>query len=332
MKLNYEQIRSIVIGADHTTEENGLVSLFRFTEEQKAAYEQRSTDFYNKSFATAGIRLEFETDSPSLFLSFLITKKTSSRRFFAHDVYANGRFLGQLGGVLSESESELPLSVCRSFSLGEGTKTVRVYLPWSVQSQIAEISLADGATLAPVKKDLRMICFGDSITHGYDAEHPSLSYANRIVDVLNADAVNKGIGGERFWPALAATRERFEPDLITVAYGTNDWTRLTREEWIQNATDFYQTLSATYPKAKIFALSPIWRGDKDTERQSGPFADLPNHLKKIASKLPNVTVIDCYPFVPHHSYAFHDKKILHPNDAGFGFYADCLIKEMKQYL
>jgi len=332
MKLTLEQINSIAIGAARVEEQDGLVSLFRFTKKQEEAYKNRSADFYNKCFATAGIRLEFETDSPTLALSVLV-HKGSSRRFFAHDVYVNDRLIGQLGATLEQSpDPDGALPFFGEFALGEGTKTVRVYFPWSMCSRIREFSLADGATITPVKKRYRMICFGDSITHGYDSEHPSLSYANRIVDALNANAVNKGIGGERFWPDLATMRENFDPDLITVAYGTNDWAHCaTREKFVSYTTQFYQNLSALYPNAKIFALTPIWRGDWESEKPTGPFSFAHECIEKATKDLPNTTVIRCFDFVPKHSHAFRDKS-LHPNDAGFGFYANGVLKELKKYL
>ena len=80
-----------------------------------------------------------------------------------------------------------------------------------------------------------MIMFGDSITHGYDALNPSFSYANRLADLLNADFVNKGIGGERFFPTLAQLKDDIEPDYITVAYGTNDWAHSPKEVFDKNS-------------------------------------------------------------------------------------------------
>ena len=51
----------------------------------------------------------------------------------------------------------------------------------------------------------------------------------RLADALGAEEVNKAIGGECFFPELAATKEDFQPEYITVAYGTNDWSRKSAE-------------------------------------------------------------------------------------------------------
>ena len=62
-----------------------------------------------------------------------------------------------------------------------------------------------------------MLMLGDSITHGYDAISPSNSYASLVADMLDANAINKGIGGEVFWPQFAAMLDNITPEIITVA-------------------------------------------------------------------------------------------------------------------
>ena len=222
MVLNLEQLRAVTVGAARVEQQDSGFRFFRFTQAQEEAYQLRSADFYMKTFATANVRLEFETDSRELSLS-VTAVPGSSRRFFAHDIYVGDRLIGQLGGKLEKDEEgkPIPCTVSNRFSLGNGTKTVRIYFPWSACSTLHALSLDDGSTLRPVPKKRTMLIFGDSITHGYDADHPSLSYANRLADALCANARNKGIGGEIFWPELAMrSDEDISPDLITVAYGT----------------------------------------------------------------------------------------------------------------
>lgn len=60
----------------------------------------------------------------------------------------------------------------------------------------------------------------------------------RLADALGAEEVNKAIGGECFFPELAATKEDFQPEYITVAYGTNDWSRKLAEEFQTNCRAF----------------------------------------------------------------------------------------------
>jgi lysophospholipase L1-like esterase len=184
----------------------------------------------------------------------------------------------------------------------------------------------------PVKRPVSMISFGDSITHGYDCSNPSFSYASRLADAFCAEAVNKGIGGEMFYPTLASLKDDLDPDIITVAYGTNDWSHSTKVAFDRDAKAFYEILSKNYPKAKIFAITPLWRHNMDsTEKDVGPFSYVHDYLAKVTAELPNVTLINGLELVPHEWRCFPGDG-LHPNDEGFRHYANNLYAAIKKYL
>lgn len=325
MKLTRTQIQAITKGAERITEQDGAVSFFRFTQAEEELYKKRNQDFYQKSFATAGIRLEFFTDSRHLSLSVRVSSG-SSRKFFSHDVLVNGKLIGSL----SSRETNTGL-FSDSFDLGLGEKQVCVYLPWSVASKILSLELDDGATLTPVKKSRKMLIYGDSITQGYDALRPPRAYAARLTDALDAEAFNKAIGGEVFCAPLAELAESRELDVITVAYGTNDFSRGDFERFEGHASAFYRTLAKKYPSAKIFAITPIWRADYEKDTGFGEFFRVRETISRIADTLDNVTVIDGFDFVPKNPSYFADLR-LHPNDEGFDLYADALIREIQQHL
>ena len=328
MKLTFDEIKTILSGAVRTEETDGKLSLYRFTKEQSEAYKAYSDDFYMKTFASAAMRLEFTTDSTSLFFSADVTR-ASSRTFFDFDVYVNGALkLNQSGTYYDDPHGKIEITL----ELGEGEKRVAIYLPWSAGTSIKELSLDDGATFSPIKKSLTLLSFGDSITQGYIARCPSFTYVNRLADALDASVVNKGIGGEVFFPTLAELRDDIEPDIITVAYGTNDWSKTDRERFDKNAKLFYEALAKHYPNAKIFSLAPIWRPNYNTAvKQMGEFSHVLGRFHEIASGIPNMTVINCFDFVPKERPAFAPD-YLHPNDRGFAHYASNLYAEIKKYL
>lgn len=329
MKLTVEQIKAIAKGAVRIEEKNGAVHLFRFTKEQEEAYVGRTTPsgkpLWDKTPATAGIRLEFITNSASLSIE-VEEVPASSCNCFVHDVFVNGKKLASFG----ENESD-KREFSANLALGEGEKEVRIYFPWSAASAIRSLILDDGATITPVQKSKKMLMFGDSITHGYVAIHPSASYASRLTDALDAEAFNKAIGGETFFPELAEMSDEGEFDYITVAYGTNDWSHVTKEVFDETAAAFYRALSRRNPNSKIFALAPIWRADYQTITKVGEFSYMKQVFDKLAKELPNLTVIDCFGFVPADSQYFADKT-LHPNDAGFEYYFNGVWNEIQKYL
>ena len=325
MKLTTEQIKSIAIGVSRVENANGADNLLRFTKEQEELYRVSSEEFYHKSFATAGIRLEFITDSVNLSMECEISPRSSSRKYFCHSIFVDGKRYSALSATVDTGVFG------GSWTLPEGEKKICIYFPWSVRSTIKSISIDDGAKLEPITKSHKMVIFGDSITHGYDASSPELSYASKLADALDADAINKGIGGEIFRPELAALADYTEPEYITVAYGTNDWCAFTYEEFTARCRAFYENLSKTYPNSKIFALTPIWRKQIVKPAKAGEFNVIGEYIKSVAESLPNVTVIDCLDFVPADLTCFSPDGV-HPNDKGFDFYANSVIEKIKNII
>ncbi|NIA07371.1 MAG: hypothetical protein GWP14_07030 [Actinobacteria bacterium] len=60
---------------------------------------------------------------------------------------------------------------------------------------------------------LRYLAYGTSITHGFDAEGPHLSYAGQTARRLGADLINLGVGGSA----------HCEPELADYISAQNDW-------------------------------------------------------------------------------------------------------------
>lgn len=333
MKLTYEQISAICQGAVRSAKTENGVGLYRFTEEQEEIYKRVSEDFYKKSRATAGVKLCFETDSSALFLCVNV-KRASSRQYFSIDVMVNGEPVGYLDNF---SDIEIPQAYAtirclqgkfsKQFALGEGTKQVCLYLPWSMEVEIQELSLDDGAWIKPIKAAKKLLAFGDSITQGYDALRPSNRYAAKLAEALGAEEVNKGIGGERFFPELAETQESFEPDYITVAYGSNDWSKSEEDEFKEKCQAFYAALNRNYPNARIFAITPIWRKDYTAEKMFGPFHKVSEDIENIVKEFENITCIHGFEFVPQEEKYFADLR-LHPNDEGFEEYFRSLYREI----
>lgn len=324
MKLTVEQLRAAAAGAITVDEQKDGIHFERFTASERAVY-QNNEGFLQKSYATAGVRLEFTTDSETLYLRAKISDG-SSRLWFRFEVFANGERVGEIGNGDADTHGVFEGTVL----LGSGMKTVRVYFPWSVKAVIEEVSLDDGACFVPVKHAKKALIFGDSITQGYDARYPSQSYASLLADALGVDAYNKGIGGEVFNPALAGAEEPIKPDIITVAYGTNDWSHENREVFEKNCAEFYTILSEKYPQAKIFAITPIWRKDHAKEAEWN-FAAMSGYIKSMADKLSNVTAIDALSFVPGEEKYFSDLW-LHPNDDGFRYQFEGLLRAMLECL
>jgi len=211
-------------------------------------------------------------------------------------------------------------------------KAVAVYLPWSVFCGVRAVELADGAFFEPVRREKKILMYGDSITQGFDSLRPSLSYSNRIADWLGAECRNKAVGADVYFPPLVEEPEvDFVPDYVSVAYGTNDWSKTTHEQFVENCPLFLSRVRAHYPKAKLFVLAPIWRKNWADEKPFGPFFTVREELRAACEKISGAIFIDCFEFVPGDEDLFEDRS-LHPNDAGFDHYFENLRKAMAPYI
>lgn len=338
MDLNFEQIKEITHGAVRIEEEKDGIHFYRFTDEQMEIYKEYNDDFYKKTFSASGVKFVFKTNSNKLFLK-VFTEKSSSRTYFSFDILVNGKFIDSLDNY---SDKEIPeMYPHKQYGLGEfskrfefeyGEKEITVVFPFSVKVVLEQISLDDDAYIEAVKREKKILMFGDSITHGYDSLHTSANYASKLADALGAELINKGIGGEMFFPALAKTKDNFRPDYITVAYGTNDWNKLSeRTEFENKCKEFYTALSKNYPDSKIFAITPIWRKDYLDEKPVGTFESIRECIETITGKLDNVICVNGFDLVPHVEKYFGDL-YLHPNEEGFKYYFENLYKIIKKYI
>ena len=336
MKLSIDKIREITTGADRIEEQNGEVCFFRYTKAQDERYQIRNPELRHRSLSSAGIKLCFDTDSKNLFLT-IATRPSGTRKFFSLDVLVNGEPIGYIDNFEGcDLSNYIALNVpdgefSKGFALGEGKKRVCIRLPWNKITSLKELRLDDGALVEGVRSQKRLLAFGDSITQGYDALRPSDRYVTKLADALGADEYNKAIGGDIFFPDLAVLRDSFTPDIITVAYGTNDWNCLEEGEFVANCRGFYKNLSSNYPTTKIFAIAPIWRADCEESRKFGDFLKVSAHIKEATKDLSNVIFIDGFDFVPHDRNLYSDK-YLHPNSEGFEYYFNHLYAEIKKYL
>lgn len=131
-------------------------------------------------------------------------------------------------------------------------------------------------------------------------------------------------------PKLACEKSFFRPDLITVAYGTNNWSVSAKDSFKQDCMDFFNNIEKTYPDVPVFAIAPIWRADCMEKRKFGDFFQVAEIIKDISLKCKNITFINGVDFIPKNKEYFRDS-YLHPNDEGFAFYTQSLIKEIEKY-
>ncbi|MBQ8605877.1 MAG: hypothetical protein IJ408_04000 [Clostridia bacterium] len=321
MKLDFETIKKITFGYVSFSQKEDKLAFYRLTEAQKAAFVREQESHIKKVNATCGIRFDFITDSKTFKMAFSDVGSGSSRTFYSFDVYENGEMIySYFGDYEKVSADEFSVSL-------SGNSRVQVFFPNLSSFSVVSVELDDGATVTPVVPKCNILMHGDSITHGYDAIYSSQSYANRVARKLDAQIVNTAIGGAVFNPEVIEKPEGFEPDLITVAYGTNDWSKLEKAKFQNNFITFIEKLNETYPGVPKYYILPIWRGDNGRVTDCGTFDDHREYMKKEIEKR-GCIALESMDFVPHDAHMF-SPDLLHPNDNGFFHYANNLIKHIK---
>jgi len=325
MILNETQLTAAIHGWVDRETIDGYTFFYRFTEKQRNYY--ANTHFVTKERASASIYMEFVTDAEGLGFEF-IQQRASSQNFYFFDLYVNGKMIFHDGNASYDGTEES--SLFRELPAGE--KTVRVNFPNLSATGLRNVELKNATIFRPTEKKLRYVAYGDSITQGYTAKAPSLSYVNLVGEALNADVYNLGIGGEFFQPLMTDDAYPVKADLVTVAYGTNDWGHVTPEEDAVRRKEFFDALCRIHEGAKIFVLLPIWRGQESVSRNGyGTLEDYRNILREDLKKYPRITPVEGADFVPHHE-DFFMPDVLHPNALGFTQYAKNLLTELKKHL
>lgn len=313
MHLTYDQIKQIAFGALEVTKQEDGYHFSRFTDSQVAIYKALSAHFNLRAGNTAGCRLEFHTDSNGLIL----------------EVGTAGAYEVLIDGLQAHY---LKYSGKRRYSIAlpEGDTHVTVLLPWDSEGVINMMHIDDGSYLRPHTFDHKILFLGDSITQGFSAKFKSLSYSYLLAQHLHADFLNWAVGGFYFHaPSLEDVG--FDPDIVVIAYGTNDYTSFKSPEAQQQAcAEYLKKVKALYGDKQVFCISPLWRADGIVRRAAGSFEEVRARvIREIEAN--GFIHIDGLLLHPHSEEFFADG-CLHPNDYGFSVYARNLIRAMEPYL
>lgn len=330
MRLTPQQIRSIATGILDMKERAGSVRLLRITDAQRAIYHENDTG-WRRAQTTAGITLDFHTDSQALTLA-CSDIYLNPNYHCAFDILINGEFHTSfsLAIVRPAEEASLTSGFRHTFRLPEGEKRVTLYFPLYTM-QIDAVELDDGATLSPCRHSRKWVVFGDSISEGREPDHPCSSYVCRLARMLDAEVYNQAISGEIFRSRKIVPGTYPQCDFVSVAYGTNDFRKQEYDLLIPEVAAFFRQVTETFPNVPIFYLLPLWRKDHDVVTRGRTLEDVRIILRQEAEKYPQIHIIDCWDFIPHEEPYFFDRR-LHPNDEGFSFYAEALYPEILRHL
>ena len=300
-------------------EENGWYLPTRFTEKQISQY--KKNEFINiRSLAPSGVHLAFTSEAKSVEIEYSIGVK--ARDWACFDVLVDGFLFDSK--ILDSDKGIVTLNLS-----GDDNARTEIYLPHLVEIKI-KAPVSD-APLLPIKEKRDFyLALGDSITQGMVAVHPSFAYPISLARHFNYDLLNCGVGSICFNKDELDFCGR-EPKLITLALGCNDWSKVPITDIEKIVCEYVDKLVSLYECRNIYAILPIWRSDETSVTLDSTFREFREEIKKAYLKYDFIKIVDGYKLVPHDKKFFNDprEEQCHPNEMGFLYYAERLIKNVK---
>lgn len=311
--LTLDEIRWVTSGAPIIQNENGVFRFYKCTPKQTEAYRALSEGLGERSLTTSGVRLDVVTDAKSV----RFTPMTA------------GKYSVEMDGMLRRTVdvTEATAGEETTLLLPAGEHRITLWLPSHAVGTLSEFALSGATFFRPYRARLRFLMLGDSITQGWNSGLDTEAYAPLLCRYMDAHSVIQGIGGafyhrSTFDPALS-----FEPSLVTVAYGTNDFGHYaTVAEMAEEARQMLTAIKDTYGKRRIAVILPPPRFDKD-QAPMGSFDECRRALADVAKELELFTV-DGYELVPQMEEMYADT--VHPNALGFSVMAHRLAEILKK--
>ncbi|MBP5609737.1 MAG: SGNH/GDSL hydrolase family protein [Clostridia bacterium] len=322
MKADLDLIKKITVGAVRIWEAPDGVHFSRFTEEEEAGWYSCTKVLGDRSRSLCGIRLDFLTDADEV--AFMLSYGNSV------DVWLNGVYNRSLkfADIREAGESEVRIPLVDQLGTPNAETRVTLWFPCHAGGVLGFLDAVGATYIRPLEYRHRILFLGDSITQGWNSARESMSFASRVTRFYDADTLNCSVGGGYFSTATIG-ENGFKPDAITIAYGTNDFTRSQSPEELQgNCTAYLDKVKALYPNVPIFVITPIIRHD-NAERKAGTFDWVRKTIAAEAGAR-GMNVIDGFSLFPTDEYYFWDS--VHPKEAGFAEYALALIPQLQKVL
>ena len=199
------------------------------------------------------------------------------------------------------------------------------------------------------KRTINAILIGDSISEGLNASgyHNfapfSPPYINWFVFGLQkkygvkVEICNHGVNGsgcdsafdlQDLWTADA-------PDLMIIAYGMNDFSRMNADEFVNILSKIRRIMKEKNPQTEFLFIASM-SGNPDWERtKPGRDAEFAARLIKFVSEYPDCAVCDMYRAYGELQrrkgfFAVSGNGVNHPNDFGHRFYASILLETVEK--
>lgn len=244
-------------------------------------------DTWGTALLPVCVRLELVGDATGLEIDYTCLTEDLGYR----GVGAGTSFLAWSGEVQLSEDVALIEGGTAVLSLEGATpgEVITVYLPEGMRPSLFEVR-AVGGTLEPAPKRPRWLAYGDSLTEGWVATGPPYSWPALAARKHGLDVVNLGYAGScRGEVASAEQIAALDADVISLAYGTNCWTRTPNSAELFRAglAAFLTIVRQGHPQTPIVVSSPMLRPDAEStpNRLGATLADLRAETEVLVERL-----------------------------------------------
>lgn len=329
MKLERQDIEKMIHNVlSYDFDDKGYLHFRRFTKPQLKVYEAASQGWFDRANASASVAFDFISDSDYIAMKCELYSG-SNQTWADFDLYVDGIFY-------EHKEIEKSVQAVMGFDLPKGEHRVTIYFPWTKETVVEAVYLTDGAYVKEVEKKAKWLAIGDSITQGATVKLTSLAYVNQVARSLDLEVVNQGVGGYFFdMETIEESIALYKPDIITIAYGSNDYTRYDFEEdFRKHTSEYIEKFVNVFPKTKILGILPLYRYDQKHQilqkYRTYTFADAKKILLDTYQKYDNITVLEeaKIPRVPE----VYMSDCTHLNELGYAFLANAVKEKIEGML
>eukprot|EP01084_Bolivina_argentea_P106516 190572_1 len=200
---------------------------------------------------------------------------------------------------------------------------------------------------------LKILCFGDSLTHGYlNMGRQHIPYSNTLQKLIETDyncfkleIIESGVDGEKITFSMVNRITELMKnntfDIVVVLGGTNDVGTAKKASQIIDALNKIYTLITVKHKAKCIALTIPPYGGVLSKHNDGDFANTRSEVNKFivqrcADSNNSMVLCDLYEYIDSSSDEskgkFFDKDGLHFSEHGYDMMGQLVYKVMKLLL
>ena len=331
MKLTYQQIIAASNGMVRYEQNELGLELHRFTRNQEGFFYKTHPAYCRESFfngyfgrncrTSAGMTLDFISDAEEFIVEFgRIEHPNKPNQPSDADEQLFDLFIDNQLVESYQTNGNI------TYKASGKKQRFTLFFPTYRFPIIRSVELKGTTIFLPQKKPVDILFFGDSITQGAQAVHPSNTYVMKVARNLDVGILNQGSSG--FVYDKESIEKVCDPKMVITAYGINDYGRKDLKTIKIDTIAFLEKVRQIYGNSKIVSILPTWTRTVWDSQDENLGIEKRQILKSVYEKYSDF-VVDGHDLIPHDEKYFGDQ--VHPNDDGFECYGNNLTKELKKF-